>query len=214
MNLKVGKRDLGKNSTLRKDGLIPAELYGKGIENIHLAVEAKEFSKVFKEAGENTVINLEIDGSKHPALIYDVDRHPLDGTVRHIDFYKVRMDEKIVAKIPVEFVGEPPAVKEKGGVLNRNVSEIEVEALPADLPHRLTADLSGLIDIDQSLYVKDIPVPKGVTIKVPPDMAIATITPPLKEEVVEVKPMDVSEVKVETEEKKAEREENKEPAAE
>ncbi len=221
MDLTVQTREkLGKAGALRKQGLIPAELYGHGLENMHLTVDAKEFKKLFKEAGENTVVTLIITGNssakpgtsgeKRPALIHDIQRDFIHDTVSHIDFYQVRMDEKITAHIPIEFVGEAPAVKEHGGLLNKSMTEIEVEALPADLPHRLTVDLSGLTALNQSAYVKDIVVPKGVRILIDLETAVATVTEKMKEEeIAPAAPVDVSTVKVESEEKKVERDKEK-----
>src|SRR3989344_8596449 len=99
MKLKVEKRDiLGKKvESLRKQGLLPAELYGHGVPNLHLAVNAREFEKIYKEAGENTVVNVVVDGSVKPVLIQDVQLHPVKGNIETIDFYEVRMDEKIEA---------------------------------------------------------------------------------------------------------------------
>src|SRR3989338_10998410 len=124
-----------KFDELRSKGFIPAELYGNRITNLHLSVNSKDFLKIFKEAGENTVINLEIDGEIKPVLVYHIQRHHLNESFSHVDFYQVDMSAKIRAHVPVKFVGESPAVKEKGGVLNKSISEIEVEALPSDLPH-------------------------------------------------------------------------------
>jgi len=211
MDLTVQTREkLKKADVLRKQGLIPAELYGHGLTNLHLAVDAKEFRKVFKEAGENTVVNLVIGKEKRPALIHDIQRNHLHDTVSHIDFYQVRMDEEIKANVPIEFVGDAPAVKEQGGILNKSMDEIEVEALPGDLPHRLTVDLSVLTELNQSIYVKDISVPKGVRVMVDPETAVATVTEKMKEEeIAPAAPVDVSTVKVESEEKKAERDKEK-----
>lgn len=213
MELSVQKREkLGKAvKALRREGLIPAELYGHGIENLHLAVPAKDFLRVLKDAGTSTIVNLLIGTEKRPAIIHEVGRNYLTGEVDHIDFYQVRMDEKIKAKIPLEFLGIAPAVKDKGGILNKSVSEIEVEALPGDLPHRLEIDLSVLSELNQSIYVKDIAVPKGVKVLVDPETPVLTVTEPLPEEVVAAAPapVDVGAVKVETEEKKANREAGK-----
>ena len=207
MDLAVEKREkLGKKVRgLRLQGLIPAELYGRGIKNLHLAVSAREFLKVFKEAGENTIVNLLVDEEKKPVLIHEIKTNYLSGEIDHIDFYEVRLGEKIKAKIPLEFTGEAPAQKSKGGVLNKVVSEIEVEALPSDLPHRFTLSLEGLDDLNKSLYVKDVKASPGVKILADPETVIVTVTEPLKEEEkVEAVP-DVAAVKVEVEEKKAER---------
>ena len=214
MELTATARDkFGKQAkALRREGLVPAELYGRGVENRHLSVSAKEFGKVFKEAGTNTIVTLAMGAEKRPILIHDVARDLLTGEPAHVDFYQVRLDEKIRAKVPLEFVGEAPAVKVKGGVLNKSMTEIEVEALPQDLPHSLQVNLSVLDEIDKSVYVRDLAVPKSVTLLVGGDTAIATATPPAPEE--EAAPAaeavgDVSAVKVESEEKKAERQAEK-----
>lgn len=205
MDLTVKTREkFGKAvKSLRREGFIPAELYGHGVANLHLSVPAKDFSKIFREAGRNTVVNLLIDKEKRPAIVHDVGRDYLTGEIAHVDFLEVRMDEKIKARIPLEFLGEAPAVKEKGGILNKSTAEIEVEALPADLPHRLSVNVSVLDDLNKSIYVKDIKVPQGVDVLVPGETVIVTVTPPKEEK--EETPAEVAEVKVETEEKKAER---------
>ena len=191
--------------TLRAKGFIPAELYGHGLKNLHLVVPAKEFNKVFKAAGANTVVNLVTEKDKRPALIYEVTKDYITDEVAHIDFYQVRMDEKLKAKIPLEYVGESGAVKEKGGIVNKSMFEVEVEALPGDLPHSFKIDLSGLDDLNKSIYVKDIKVAKAVKILVDPETVIVTVTPPVAEEEKVEAPTDVTAVKVETEEKKTER---------
>lgn len=209
MDLSVKERDkFGKEvKALRREGFIPAELYGHGFANAHLSVNKKDFEKVFGQAGESTVINLLLgDGAdKKPALVHDVQRDFLTDEIVHVDFYQVRMDEKIKADVPLEFAGEAPAVKEFGGVLNKTISEVEVEALPADLPRHFVVDVSGLKELNQSFYVSDLKVPAGVEILVGPTTVIATVTPPAEEEKVEEAPADVTAVKVEAEEKTAER---------
>lgn len=190
---------------LRREGKLPAEFYGRGMENRPLVVEKKAFQKLFKTAGENTVITLLLDGKKQPCLVHDVQYDPVSGEALHVDFYGVRMDEKIRTMIPVEFTGEAPAVKEKNGILMKAVAEIEVEALPANLPHAFSVDVSGLAELNQSVYIKDIDVPKNVKIFLDPETAVATVTEPVKEEEIAPPAMDVADVKVESEEKAAER---------
>ena len=212
MDLAVSTREItGKKvRMLRKEGLVPAELYGRGIKNVHLAVPVKDFNKVLKEAGTTSVITLTLGKEKRSAMIHEVGRNFLTGEVLHVDFHEIRMDEKITAKVPLEFVGEAPAVKEKGAVVNKSMSEIEVEALPHNMPRQITVDLSSLDDLDKTIYVKDIPHPKGVEFLISEETAVATATPPAPEEVVApVETVDVSAVKVETEEKKAERQAEK-----
>ena len=206
MDLAVQKREkFGKASkALRREGLIPAEIYGFGIENKHVSVNTKDFSRVFKEAGESTIVNLMFEGEKQPALIHDVERDRITHEITHIDFYKVRMDKKITADIPLRFVGESLAAKEKLGILNKAVSEVEVETLPADLPRDIEVDLSVLVDLDKSIHVRDLKVSDKVKILMEPDAVVVNLVQLRAEEVVE-KPVDVSEVKVEGEEKRVEK---------
>ncbi len=197
---------------LRNEGLIPAQFYGHGMKNETLTVDRKVFEKLFKQAGENTVITLLLDGKKQPCLVHDVQHDPVTNEIIHIDFYGVRMDEKLTAAVPVEFIGDAPAVKEKGGVVNKAVSEIEVEALPADLPHSFSVDLSVLAELNQSIYVKDIVVPKNVKVLLDPETVLVTLTEPAPEEEITPPAMDVADVKVESEEKAAERAKDEEAA--
>ncbi|HEY4499586.1 MAG TPA: 50S ribosomal protein L25 [Candidatus Paceibacterota bacterium] len=211
MELAVQKREqLGRGvHALRTQNLIPAELYGKGVSNMHLAVPAKDFKKVFKEAGENTIVNIIVDGKKYPAFIYDVSYHGVTDEILNIDFYQVRMDEKIKIGVPIEFIGIASAVKSKNGILVKALQELEVEALPSDIPHSIAVDIAKLDDIGQSLYVKDIVVPVKVKVLVAPDTVVATITAQITEEeelaMQQAAGAGVETVKVETEEKKAER---------
>ena len=204
MDLLVQTREiLGKKiKSLRKQGFIPAELYGHGLENQHLSVSAKEFGKIFKQAGESTLIKLKVkDGKEFNVLIHDIVKNALTDEISNIDFYSVKMDEKIKARVPLEFIGESPAVKEKGGVLIKSMHEIEVESLPADLPHHLTVDVSHLTEIGSSLSVINLEAPAKVKILVNPKPLLPALLSPVKEEVSEKGPVSVEEVKVEGEEK-------------
>lgn len=213
MELAVKTRDvLGKKvKALRKEGLIPAELYGHGFENVHLALPAKEFNKVLKEAGATTVVTLLLGKESKPAMIHEVARDSVTSEIIHVDLHQVRMDELVKAHVPLEFIGEAPAVKAYGAVINKSMSEIEVEAFPQDLPHSLVIDLAVLDELDKTIYVKDIKRPRGVTFLADVETPIATATPPAPEEVVApVETVDVSAIKTEGEEKKAERDAAKE----
>lgn len=216
MDLAVKTREVtGKKvQALRAEGLVPAELYGHGVKNVHLSVPVKDFNKVFKEAGTNTIVTLVLEKEKKPVLIYEVKRDYVSGDVEHVDFYQVKMTEKLSAMVPIEYVGDAPAIKEKGAVLTKSITEIEVEALPQDLPHRITVDLSTLDDLNKSIYVRDLKLPKGVEILIDGNTALVTATPPAKEEEVVAAPVDVTAVKVESEEKKAERAAEKSQTAE
>ncbi len=211
--LTVQKREIfGKKvGDLRKQGLIPAELYGHGFENLHLSVPAKDFSRVFKEAGESTVIKLKVEKDEINVLIHDIQKNHLTDEISHIDFYQVRMDEKIRTNVPFEFIGEAPAVKEKNGILIKAVKEVEVEALPADLPRSIQINLGVLDDIGKSVHMKDIKINENVKILISPETVLVTVTEPVKEEEkVEEAEVKVEDIKVEGEEKREEREKKKE----
>ncbi len=212
MNLQVHTRTLvGRGtSALRAKGIIPAELYGRGLANVHLSVPAKEFKKVFKEAGENTVVTVELDGKKHSVLIHDVSFDALSDEITSVDFYQVRMDEKLKIDVPVEFTGIAPAVKAQNGILVKSLHVLAIEALPAHIPHHIAVDVSILENIGQSIYVKDLTIPADVRVLVAPETVVATVTAQITEEE-ELKMQQeaaggVETVKVESEEKKAERE--------
>jgi large subunit ribosomal protein L25 len=208
MELKVEKREvLGKKvEFLRKQGLLPAELYGHGVANLHLSVNSKEFEKVYKEAGENTVINVSVDGVTKPVLIYDVQLHPVKGNVEAVDLYEVKMDEEIGASVPLEFTGESAPVKEGLGVFVEAMDEIEVEALPADIPQKITVDISFLKAVGDSIYVKDLPVTSKYKFTIGQETVVASVAELEKEEEKVETEMSPDQVVVETEEKKAGRE--------
>jgi len=205
MEIKVQKREkFGKQTaSLRKDGLVPAELYGHGIENLHLAVPKKDFLKVFKKAGENTVLDLLIDNEKRPVLIYNVSSSPLTDEILNVDFYQVRLDQKIQLEIALNFLGEAPGVN-LGGILVRALQEVEVETSPLNIPSAFDVDLTKLVKIGDAIYVKDLKVSEGVKILIDPETVVATLTEPVSEEKeAELsQEVDVSKIKVEAEEKK------------
>lgn len=190
MELQVQKREkFGRAvKSLRREGLIPAELYGHGIANEHLSVPAKEFAKVLKTAGENTIVNIVLNGEKRPVLINDVNKNYITNEFLSVDFYQVRMDEKITARIPVLFIGESAGVK-AGGILIKVMQEIEVEALPADLPKNIEVDLSTLDEIGKSFMVKDLKSIKGVEFLAEPQSVIVTVKEFQEEKAPEVAPV-------------------------
>src|SRR3989344_3875214 len=200
MELVVQKREQLRKpvSALRQEGIIPAELYGRGAPNIHVSVGKKEFAKVFKEGGTTTVITLSVDGKKYPVLVHDLQRNALNGETTHIDFCLVERDRAIRTHVPLSFTGESPAVKQ-GGILNKVMSEIEVEALPDKLPHELHVDLSGLTDVGMSIHAKDIAVPTGVKVLIEGAAVVVSVSAPRVQEEAPAAPaaVDVTAVKVE-----------------
>lgn len=157
-----------KVKQLRRDGLIPAHVFGHKIKTIHLQVKGTDFSKVFEKAGETGIIELTIDGltseskakvaEKKPVLVRGVQKHVVTGEPLHIDFYQVNLSEKVTVNVPVEIVGQSPAVDKKIGLLLTPLSEIEIEALPTDLPESIEVDISHLENIDDEIKVKDVKV--------------------------------------------------------
>lgn len=178
------RQEVGKDLFgLRDSGDIPAVLYGHGIKNKNLKVRALNFEKIFDQVGESGLIDLVIDGGEAvKVLAYDVQRDLATNRISHVDFYQVKMKEKITAKIKIEFIGEPPAVKERGGVLIKNIDELEVKCLPQDLVREIKVDLSGLKEIDDILYVKDLKMPATMEIANSPDDPIVSVVAPRKEE--------------------------------
>ncbi len=218
LNAQVRSAIGGGLGKLRNEGYIPGVLYGKGQESIALQVPIKDFNKALESAGESTLVYLNMDGKVFPTIIHDVARDPIKDSILHADFYKVRLDEKIKAMVPVAFEGESPAVKDLGGIFVRNINELEVEALPQDLPHEITIDISGLKAFGDQVLIKDVKLPEKVELTASLDDIVATIQEPISEE--ELKASleapttaveDVEEIKKEKPEEEASAEE---PAAE
>ncbi len=207
-NLVAQKRTiLGKKTQdLRKTGNLPAVIYGPDFKSLALTINTKDFTLIRKQAGENSIINLEIlEGTKktkHNVLIHDVTVDPRSSALVHVDFYQVNMDKPVKAYIPLVFINESQAVKD-GGILVKALDELEIEALPKDLPHEIQIDISSLTAFDQTIYVKDIVVPKGVKVLSELDNPVLSVSAPRTDE--ELKSLEekveekVDEVKVEGE---------------
>lgn len=175
---------LGKQTkTLRHQGSLPAVLYGHGLSSRPLTIKRNEFQRVYKSAGESTLVDLALgDETPVKAIIQEVQRHPVSGAIIHVDLHQVKMTEKLHTEIPLNFIGDAPAVKELGGVLVKNVDEIEVEALPSDLVHEITIDISILKTFDDMIRVKDVTLPKGISLLDNPDDVVCLVTPPRSEQ--------------------------------
>jgi len=189
IDLKAEKRTiLGKKvKTLRKEGLIPAHIFGKGLKTLHVSVKDRDFLKVFDEAGETGIVNVKVDSSEHPVLIRNVQEHPVTGDPLHIDFYQVNLKEKVAVNVPVDFEGEPVAVERKEGLLLTPMSEIEIEALPADLPETIKVDVSKLEKINDTIHVKDLKIDKSkIEVLTDPEAIVATIGELITKEMEEV----------------------------
>lgn len=201
------RKEVGKKvKALRKRDVLPAVLYGPGIKNLNLEINLKEFEKVFKVAGESSLISLEIEKKKTPVLIQEVQRDPLTEKPIHVDFYQPSLKEKIEARIPLVFEGEAPAVKELGGTLIKNIPEIEVKALPQNLPHQIKVDISQLKTLEDNILISDLILPEGVEVLRNPEEIVASVSPPEKVEEELVKPIEEKVEEVERVEKKKEEE--------
>ena len=184
ISLKADKRTVfgRKVKALRRDGLIPANVFGKKIDSLALTINTKEFHEVFDKAGETQIIDL--DG--RPVLVSNITSDHVSGDFLHVDFRQVDLTEKITANVPVEIIGESPAEKQGLGTVVQQISEIEVEALPADLPEKIEIDAALLIEVDQAIFVKDLKIDKKVAVKTELESIVVKVEPPTKEEVVEV----------------------------
>lgn len=165
-----------KVKALRKQGIIPAHVFGHKVKTVHVQVNEKEFDKVFEKAGETGIISLEIGGEKKPVLVRNTQVHPVTDDLLHIDFYQVNLSEKVTVNVPLEIIGEAPAVEKKVGLLLTPVSEVEIEALPADLPESIEVDISHFVNIDDEIKVKDLKVDRAkVTILTDEEIVVAQI---------------------------------------
>lgn len=211
--LKAEKRTvLGRKvKTLRKSGLIPAHVFGHKIETIHVQVQKPEFLDVLGKAGETGIVDLSVEGKSHPVMIRGMHVHPVTGDVLHIDFYQVNLSEKVTVNVPIEIIGESPAVEKKVGLLLTPVTEVEIEALPADIPESIEVDITKLVEIGGEIKVSDLQVDKAkVEIKTSEDLIVAQIGELVTKEMEEVE----AEVEAEQAEAAAEATEGTEGAKE
>lgn len=189
-------------SALRAAEKIPAVYYGKGSDAVSVAIDAREFVKVYREAGETSVVTLAIGGEKIPTLIHDVQRDALSGEATHVDFLIVDMKAAIEVAVPLEFIGTAEAEKNGLGTLVKVLHEVHVSALPADLPSALEVDVTGITSLEEPLTAGALTLPKGVTLVTPADEVIASVTAFVEEK--ESPVLDVNAVEVEQKGKKEE----------
>ncbi len=184
VSLAAKPRDItGKKvKKLRKEGFLPVSLYGKDVKSMNLAVAMPEFMKVYGKVGETGLVDLKYDGGSQSTLIANVQMHPVTRAPLHAEFRAVKLTEKIKANVPVELVGESPAVANNIGLLLQTVKEIEVEALPTDLPEKIEVDAAKLAEVDQRITVAELPVPKEVTVLTEGSEIVVKVVPAVSEE--------------------------------
>lgn len=184
--LEAKKREVfgRKVKALRRQGLLPANIYGKKVKSLAVSVSLKDFTTAFKTSGETNVIELKIEKEKsgRPVLATNLQKDPVSDEPIHVDFYQVDLTQKVTVPVPIEVQGEAPAVKEKGAVLIRLLDEVEVEALPKDLPDKLVVDISELREFNDSILIKDLKVGANVAIQEPGEEAVVMVQEPKAEE--------------------------------
>ncbi len=175
--LTVTKREItGKKvKKLRKEGLLPGNVYGKGIASTSVQLPYKDFDDVFEQVGYTGLVDLELDGKTLPVLIHDTHDNPVTDQTLHVDFFQVNLKEKIKSMVPVEQVGEAQAVADKVGLVMQQISEVEVEALPDNLPENLEINVEKLAQVGDQLTVADLKAPADVTILTDPTQVIVRV---------------------------------------
>ena len=203
----VKRSKTDKLRTIREGGMVPAVVYGASVENTSISVPSVDFEKILKVAGESSTITLEVSGDKTPkkfeVLIHEIQADPVKGNPIHIDFLAIDVNKPVEVAIPVEFEGIAPAEKNGLGILVKVMHEAEIEALPKNLPHNVVVDFSSLVALNDQIHAKDIKLTKEVILKTNGEEVIALIAP-IKEEVVEEAPADLSSIEVEKKGKKEE----------
>lgn len=207
MRTEIGRRA----KRMRALGLIPAVVYGHGITPRNVSVVGNDFLKVYRVAGESSLVDLSVPGGAAvKVLITEVQRDPLRGDVTHIDFREVRMDEKLEAEIGLKFVGESPAAKELGGVLVKNMGKFKVRCLPGALVHEIEVSLDVLKVFGNKIHVSEVAVPEGIEVLHTPDEVVVLVEEPRSEAEITAlagapEAADVTKVEVATEKKAEEK---------
>ena len=217
--LNANRRDIIRKrvKALRREGQLPAVLYGRNIETMPIMFNYHESSRVIDRLGSSTLVVIEIDGESHYSLVREKQRDVIKGNLLHVDFQAVSLTEKVRAEVVVDLIGESPAVKDLGGIVLINNETLEVEALPRDLPDRIEVDISALHEIGDTVYVRDLSLVGDVTIFADEDEPIVLVTLPTVEAEPEEEEVEEEEILEEAEPEvieKGKREEEEESAEE
>ena len=163
---------------VRREGAVPAIVYGHGLEALPVAVDRRElYTVLHTEAGLNALINLQVNGDEYLTVAREVQRHPVRGDIIHLDFIRISLDEAIEAEVPVEFIGVPVGVREGKGIVETPAASVMVSALPANVPSHVTLDITNL-KVGDSLRVSDLAVLEGVTYVSEPEHLLVMVTMP------------------------------------
>ncbi len=180
MKLEAAPRTITKHSAreVRETGQVPGEIYGLKKENSSVSVDDKSLGKILETHGESVVLDLSVAGNNEPVVLQDLQVHPVTGDFVHVDFLRINMDEPITVPVHFEFVGTSPAIKELGGVLVKNMTEIDVTCLPADVPLSISVDLTKLVTFDDKFNVTDLIAIEGLTFNEDDGRNIAVVNKP------------------------------------
>lgn len=185
--LKVTQRKLTgrKVKTLRSTGLTPGNIFGKDLKSINVSFDTKPFQKLYSQIGESSLLYLQVESEKEerPVFIKEIVKNPVTGQLLHVSFHQVNLKEKVTAPVPVELVGESPAEKDKLGILVQQQDEIEISALPTDMPENIQIDVSSLSEVGSNISVKDLKLDSKLAVETDPDTIIVQIEALAKEEV-------------------------------
>lgn len=192
LTLEAAPRE-GSAKGIRREERVPAVLYGHGLDTTSISVDGKAFGRLLSKAGTTSLVTLSVGKQEHPVLIRDIQYHPVSYAVQHIDFYQVRLDEKVTADVSLRFEGEAPAVKDLGGVFLRNSDTISVQAFPQDLPHDIEVSISSLTSFDATITVADLAIPDGVEVLDDADSIVALVQAPRTEAELEALAEEVTE---------------------
>ena len=175
------KRDIfGKKvKNLRRQGIVPAEVYGREADNMSIQLDEKQLRIALREAGGTSLISLKIDGgSSVNVLARNLQFSPVKRSLLHVDFYTVIMTEKVTVSVPIHLIGESPLVIDEGGTMVSGLSTLDIEALPAEIPETIEVDISSLTEFTHAIAVSDLDLPEGVTVLSSLDSMVATVQPP------------------------------------
>ncbi len=187
ISLSVNKRASAESvNIMRKGGDVPGVIYGNKTENQSIKCKMKDLHGVYMKAGENTLVEVDVEGKKIPALIHSISFEPVSGSYEHVDFYAVDMSKKVTTHVPVVFEGESPAVKGLGGIFVTVHDRVTVTCLPSDIPHHFVVKLDSLANFRDSIMMSSLVMPSGVTLDESPETVIVTVQEPRAEEVAPV----------------------------
>ena len=207
MELTVQKRDGAKSAkALRNSGVFPAVIYGRSEESTPISIDQKQFEKVFKAAGESTVITIKGLGEDKDALIHEVDFDAVTGIPTHADFYAIEKGQTVTVSVPLEFEGVSPAVKDLGGILVKVMHELEITVQPKDLPQHITVDISKLATLEDQIKVKDLSLPASAELEADMEDVVAMVSVAQEEPEEAAAPADLSSIEISEERGKKEEE--------